>query len=47
MWLTAVALAGFYFIYSANVEERNLTEQFPDNHPVYTRSTKMFVPFIF
>jgi protein-S-isoprenylcysteine O-methyltransferase Ste14 len=47
LWLVAVALAGVYFIYSATVEERYLTEQFPDAYPVYRRSTKMLVPFIF
>ena len=45
-WLIAVALAGVYFIYSATIEERNLTEQFPDTYTVYRRSTKMLVPFI-
>ena len=45
-WLIAVALAGAYFIYSAVVEERNLTEQFPDTYPAYKRSTKMLVPFV-
>ena len=47
LWLTAVALAGVYFLYSASVEERFLTEQFPDEYPLYTRSTKRLVPFIF
>ena len=47
LWLTAVALAGVYFVYSATVEEHYLTEQFPDTYPVYKRSTKMLVPFIF
>jgi protein-S-isoprenylcysteine O-methyltransferase Ste14 len=46
-WLIAVVLAGVYFLYSATVEERNLTEQFPDTYPAYRRSTKMLVPFIF
>jgi protein-S-isoprenylcysteine O-methyltransferase Ste14 len=46
LWLTAVALAGVYFLYSAMVEERYMTDQFPDNYPVYKRSTKMLVPFI-
>ena len=46
-WLTAVALAGIYFIYSATVEERYLAEQFPDSYPAYRRSTKMLVPFVF
>jgi len=45
--LMAVALAGVYFVYSATVEERNLTEQFPDTYPLYRRSTKMLVPFLF
>lgn len=47
LWLTAVALAGVYFIYSATVEERYLAEQFPDSYPAYRRSTKMLVPFVF
>jgi protein-S-isoprenylcysteine O-methyltransferase Ste14 len=46
-WLAAVTLAGVYFVYSATIEEHNLTEQFPDTYPVYRRSTKMLVPFIF
>jgi protein-S-isoprenylcysteine O-methyltransferase Ste14 len=46
-WLIAVALVGVYFVYSATVEERNLTEQFPVAYPEYRRSTKMLVPYIF
>jgi protein-S-isoprenylcysteine O-methyltransferase Ste14 len=46
-WLIAVALAGIYFVYSAIVEERNLTEQFPDTYPAYKDSTKMLLPFVF
>jgi protein-S-isoprenylcysteine O-methyltransferase Ste14 len=46
LWLTAVALAGVYFVYSAVVEERYMTERLPDEYPVYKRSTKMLVPFI-
>jgi protein-S-isoprenylcysteine O-methyltransferase Ste14 len=45
-WLIATALAGSYFIYSATVEERYMTEQFPDAYPAYKRSTKMLIPFI-
>jgi protein-S-isoprenylcysteine O-methyltransferase Ste14 len=45
-WLIVVALAGGYFIYSAFVEERNLTAQLPDTYPAYKRSTKMLVPFV-
>jgi protein-S-isoprenylcysteine O-methyltransferase Ste14 len=46
LWLVAVVLAGIYFVYSATVEERYLTEQFPDSYLVYRRSTKMLLPFI-
>ncbi|MDQ6613515.1 MAG: isoprenylcysteine carboxylmethyltransferase family protein [Actinomycetota bacterium] len=46
-WLIAVALAGFYFLYSATIEERYLAEQLPDTYPVYKRSTKMLLPYIF
>ena len=47
LWLPAVILAGVYFLYSATVEERYMAEQFPDDYPVYKRSTKMLFPFIF
>jgi protein-S-isoprenylcysteine O-methyltransferase Ste14 len=47
LWLPVFALAAIYFIYSATVEERYLTEQFPDSYPAYKRSTKMLVPFVF
>jgi len=45
-WLVPVLLAGIYFIYSATVEERFLTEQFPAEYPAYRRATKMLVPFV-
>ena len=45
-WLIAVALAGLYFLYSATVEERYMTERFPDTYPTYKQATKMLVPFI-
>lgn len=45
-WLVAAVLAGIYFIYSATVEERFMSEQFPDTYPAYKRSTKMLVPFV-
>lgn len=47
LWFFAVALAGAYFIYAATVEERDMTEQFPDAYPAYKCSTKMLVPFVF
>lgn len=46
-WLIAVVLLGAYFIYSAVMEERYLTERFPDTYPRYKKSTKMLIPFIF
>lgn len=46
-WLILVAIAGIYFIYSATVEERYMSEQFPDTYPRYRRSTKMLVPYLF
>ena len=47
LWLTAVVLAGVYFLYSARVEERYLTDHFPRDYPIYKRSTRMLVPFVF
>ena len=47
LWLIAVGLAGVYFVYSATVEERNMTRQFPETYPAYQRSAKMLVPFVF
>jgi protein-S-isoprenylcysteine O-methyltransferase Ste14 len=44
-WLIAVALIGGYFIYSAFVEERNMTRLFPSAYPEYQQSTKMLIPF--
>jgi protein-S-isoprenylcysteine O-methyltransferase Ste14 len=46
-WLIAVALAGAYFLYSARIEERFMTDRFPDDYPGYRSSTKMLVPFVF
>jgi protein-S-isoprenylcysteine O-methyltransferase Ste14 len=46
LWLIAVVLAGVNFLYCATVEERYMTEQFPDTYPEYKRSTKMLLPFI-
>ncbi len=47
LWLIGVGLAGVYFVYSATVEERNMTKQFPETYRAYQRSTKMLVPFVF
>src|SRR4051812_25008383 len=45
-WLIAVALSAMYFLYSATVEERYLTGQFPDTYPAYRRTTKRLIPFV-
>jgi protein-S-isoprenylcysteine O-methyltransferase Ste14 len=47
LWLVGFALAAIYFVYAARVEERFLTEQFPEEYPPYRRSTRMLVPFVF
>jgi protein-S-isoprenylcysteine O-methyltransferase Ste14 len=46
-WLIAVVILGAYFVYSAFVEERNMTRLFPDAYADYKHSTKMLIPFIF
>ncbi len=46
LWIPVVALAAVYFIYSATVEERYMTGQFPESYPKYKGSTKMLLPFI-
>jgi len=47
IWLFAVVLAAVYFVYAATIEERFMTEQFPDAYPDYKRSSRMLVPFVF
>ena len=46
-WLIVAALSAFFFVYSAYMEERYMTVRFPDAYPVYKRSTKMLIPFVF
>jgi protein-S-isoprenylcysteine O-methyltransferase Ste14 len=46
LWLTIVFVAGVYFVYSATVEERYMSERFPDDYPAYRHATKMLVPFV-
>jgi protein-S-isoprenylcysteine O-methyltransferase Ste14 len=46
-WLILTSFGALYFVYSALVEERYLTGQFPATYPAYRQSTKMLVPFIF
>lgn len=46
-WLIALAIMGAYFVYSATVEERLMTEAFPVAYPGYRTHTKMLIPFLF
>jgi protein-S-isoprenylcysteine O-methyltransferase Ste14 len=46
-WLVVLIIMGSYFIYSAVVEERLMTKQFPDTYPAYKRRSKMLIPFVF
>jgi protein-S-isoprenylcysteine O-methyltransferase Ste14 len=45
--LLIFGLSAIYFIYAATVEEKFLTQQFPEVYPAYKRSSKMLVPFVF
>jgi protein-S-isoprenylcysteine O-methyltransferase Ste14 len=45
-WLVPAAVIAAYFGYSATVEERMLTQQFPDTYPGYRARTKMLIPFV-
>jgi len=46
-WLIPTALFGTYFVYSAFMEERYMSERFPEAYAEYKRSTKMLIPFVF
>ncbi len=45
-WLVVAGVIGVYFGYSAVMEERILTEQFPEAYPCYQAQTKMLIPFL-
>jgi protein-S-isoprenylcysteine O-methyltransferase Ste14 len=45
-WLIPLAIMGTYFIYSARVEERLMSEAFPQAYPSYRSRTKMLIPFV-
>jgi protein-S-isoprenylcysteine O-methyltransferase Ste14 len=46
-WILILFVLGAYFIFSANVEEKNMTKIFPKDYPKYKQTTKMIIPFIF
>jgi len=46
-WFIAFVVTGIYFIFSAKIEEKMLTKEFPNEYPEYKKRTKMLIPFIF
>ena len=46
-WLLFLVFFGAYFIYSASVEEKIMTKQFPDSYPAYKARSKMLIPFVY
>lgn len=44
-YLIALAVLTGYFVFSASVEERNMTVAFPEQYPEYKAHTKMLIPF--
>ncbi|HEX3803262.1 MAG TPA: isoprenylcysteine carboxylmethyltransferase family protein [Solirubrobacteraceae bacterium] len=44
--LGIAVILGVYFVYSATVEERNLTATFPQAYPEYKAHTKMLIPYL-
>lgn len=45
-WLIALVVLGAYFVYSATVEERLMTTEFPAAYSSYRARTKMLIPFV-
>lgn len=45
-WVVALIFFGIYFIYSAKMEEKTMTKEFPNEYPAYMRRSKMLIPFI-
>jgi protein-S-isoprenylcysteine O-methyltransferase Ste14 len=45
-WWIVLAVSGTFFIYSAVVEEKLMSQQFPKVYPAYKAKTKMLIPFI-
>ncbi len=46
VWLIFLVVLGSYFVYSARVEECNMTRTFPRAYPGYKAQTKMLIPFV-
>jgi protein-S-isoprenylcysteine O-methyltransferase Ste14 len=46
-WFIAFVAVCIYFVWSAFVEERIMTQQFPKIYTEYKHNSKMFIPFIY
>jgi protein-S-isoprenylcysteine O-methyltransferase Ste14 len=46
LWLILLAVFGVYFVYSATVEDRLMSHQFPNDYPAYKKRTKLLIPFL-
>ena len=46
VWLPIAIVAGIYFLFSAQAEEKFMTERFPESYPAYRARTKMLLPFL-
>ena len=47
IWLLPFAIFCAYFVYSARIEEKLMTTQFPNQYLKYKKRTKMLIPFVF
>jgi protein-S-isoprenylcysteine O-methyltransferase Ste14 len=45
-WFIVFVALGVYFVYSATVEERIMSDTFPSAYPSYRAHTKMLIPFV-
>jgi protein-S-isoprenylcysteine O-methyltransferase Ste14 len=47
LWLAPLVVAGAYFVFSAETEEKAMLRKFPTAYRAYRDRTKMLVPFVF
>jgi protein-S-isoprenylcysteine O-methyltransferase Ste14 len=45
-WGIALLAFGVYFLYSAKMEEKRLSQAMPTQYPAYMRRTKMLIPYM-
>jgi protein-S-isoprenylcysteine O-methyltransferase Ste14 len=46
IWFVILVIAAIYFVYSAQEEEKRLTQLLPIDYPEYKKHTKAMIPFI-